>query len=156
LEGGPGVGTNVVSHGSRLEENPYVELDVYYGHSTDDIRWRVVTSVALTGPLQHFEGFAQSTQLQLRNLYLQGDGLGWPWLSVWAGSRMYRGDDIYLFDFWPLDNLNTVGAGVMVRPARWELALHAGVNRLADLYQFQTVPQPAPGGGMPIEQVTLD
>src|SRR5262245_21314494 len=99
LEGGPGVGTNVVSHGSRLEENPYVELDVYYAHTAEEARWRVVASVALTGALQHFEGFAQQTQLQLRNLYLQVDGIGRPWLSVWAGSRMYRGDDIYLFDF---------------------------------------------------------
>ena len=28
-------------------------------------------------------------------------------MGIWAGSRMYRGDDIYLLDFWPLDNLNT-------------------------------------------------
>jgi maltoporin len=27
---------------------------------------------------------------------------------------MYRGDDIYLFDYWPLDNLNTVGAGAQL------------------------------------------
>src|SRR5215468_4466513 len=58
LEGGPGVSTNVVSHGSRLEEPPYLELDVYYGHTIDEVRWRVVSSIALTSPLQHFDGFA--------------------------------------------------------------------------------------------------
>ena len=156
LEGGPGVSTNVVSHGSRLEESPYLELDVYYGHTVDDVRWRVVSSLALTGSLQHFEGFNTQPTLMLRNLYLQGDGIGRPWLSVWAGSRMYRGDDIYLFDFWPLDNLNTIGGGIFIRPPRWELALHAGVNRLDDLYQFQTVPEPLPGAAGTIDQVTLN
>ena len=36
-------------------------------------------------------------------------------LKVWAGSRMYRGDDIYLLNFWPLDNLNTLGGGAQLR-----------------------------------------
>src|SRR5215467_13393586 len=72
LEGGPGVSTNVVSHGSRLEESPYLELDVYYGHTVDDVHWRVVSSIALTGSLQHFEGFNTQPTLMLRNLYLQG------------------------------------------------------------------------------------
>src|SRR5262249_11781687 len=91
----------------------------------------------------------------LRNLYLQGDGVGRSWLSVWAGSRMYRGDDIYLFDFWPLDNLNTVGGGVFFRPDKWELALHTGVNRLADDWQYETLGTPAPMGGVD-QLVVLD
>ena len=39
---------------------------------------------------------------------------------------MYRGDDVYLFDFWPLDNLNTVGGGAMYSFNRRQtsLALH--------------------------------
>ena len=44
----------------------------------------------------------------------------------------------------------------MIRPSRWELALHAGVNRLDNLYQFQTVPQPSLSGATTIDQVTLD
>jgi maltoporin len=58
-------------------------------------------------------------------------------IEVWAGSRMYRGDDIYLLDYWPLDNLNTVGGGVGIRWDRLEARLHAGVNRLSDDYQYQ-------------------
>ena len=36
-------------------------------------------------------------------------------VSAWVGSRMYRGDDIYLFDYWPLDDHNIVGGGVFYR-----------------------------------------
>ena len=32
--------------------------------------------------------------------------------SLWFGSRMYRGNDIYLFDTWPIDNQNMLGGGI--------------------------------------------
>ena len=64
-------------------------------------------------------------------------------LSLWIGSRMYRGDDIYLLDFWPLDNLNTIGGGVrLALRSRTSLAWHVGVNRLKDLYQYQEAAVP--------------
>ncbi len=44
---------------------------------------------------------------------------------------MYRGDDIYLFDYWPLDNLNTVGAGATYGTrGGTTFALHTGLVRL--------------------------
>jgi len=156
LDGGPGVATNVVAHGSRLEEAPYLELDLYYARSVaPGASWRMVSSIAFGQNLPHTTGLFDQN-VALRNLYLQTDGVLHPSLSLWVGSRMYRGDDIYLFDYWPLDNLNTVGAGAIWRSTRWELALHVGANRLDDAYQFQTVEQPAPGGGAPIEVVNLD
>ena len=45
----------------------------------------------------------------MRNLYAQGT---YDNITMWAGSRMYRGDDIYLLNWWPLDNQNTVGGGI--------------------------------------------
>ncbi len=85
---------------------------------------------------------------------------------MWAGSRMYRGDDIYLLDYWPLDNLNTVGGG-----ARYDftpntyLAAHYGISqpttrllrpvreRAAAVQQphrcQRAHPQPAGAGGEP-------
>ena len=153
LEGGPGTPTNVVAHGSRLEEAPYLELDLYYARDLP-AKWRVVTSVALTGDLQHFAGFSSQPTLALRNLYLAVDVR--PDLNVWAGSRMYRGDDIYLFDYWPLDNLNTVGGGVIFHRGGWELALHTGVNRLADDWQYETINMPTPGASTTDQVVVLD
>lgn len=147
LRGHSGSGVNVVSFGSRLEKLPYLELNFYYGGSLGqdaDRRWRVVFVPAYSGDLFHYTGqFAQN--FAIRNAYAEVENLGLHGLSLWAGSRMYRGDDVYLFDFWPLDNLNTVGAGALYRFNREQtmVALHLGMNRLDDLYQFQTVPVPA-------------
>jgi maltoporin len=167
LDGGSALATNVVSHGSRLEEPAYLELDLYYAHALSELaaRWRVVTSIAYGGTLPHYAGFPGTLprpagsfdgDVLLRNLFLQVEGVLHPALTLWVGSRMYRGDDIYLFDYWPLDNLNTVGAGAFFRPPGWELALHVGTHRLADAYQFQELPRPSPAGGPPDQVVTLD
>jgi len=52
---------------------------------------------------------------------------------------MYRGDDIYLLDFWPLDEQNTVGGGADYRFGDTDVRLHVGVNRLNDRFQTQTI-----------------
>ena len=146
LRGHSGYGVNVVSHGSRLEEPAYMELSFYYGGTIGDSsrRWRVVFVPAYSGDLFHTTGnFSQN--FAIRNAYAEVENLGLRGLTLWAGSRMYRGDDVYLFDFWPLDNLNTVGGGVMYafNQKRTLLALHVGMNRLDDLYQFQQVQVPS-------------
>jgi maltoporin len=68
---------------------------------------------------------------------------------------MYRGDDIYLLDYWPLDNLNTLGGGLRLSIGHTTLALHAGVNRLEDEFQLQTIEVPNPRFGAD-EVVVLD
>jgi hypothetical protein len=126
---------SVVTHAPRVVESPYLEMDFYYtmdpeGPSTI----RTVTTVAFTEDLFHYTG-DWSAMIALRNLYAEFD---WDeTVSVWAGSRMYRGDDIYLLDFWPLDSLNTVGGGLGFRRGRWDAAWHMGVNRLRDEFTFQ-------------------
>jgi maltoporin len=55
---------------------------------------------------------------------------------------MARGDDIYLLDFWPLDEQNTVGGGATFAWGETEVKLHLGVNRLDDLFQSQTITVP--------------
>jgi maltoporin len=86
-------------------------------------------------------------QPALRNMFL--DAHVSRDLTLWAGSRMYRGDDIYLFDYWPLDDQNTVGTGAIYRPEvnlrsdapadQAELAAHIGFNRLDNPFQFQEI-----------------
>ncbi len=141
-QGGPGRQLNLAVHGPRLGEGPYLELDLYYRmRPYRDVRLQTVVTLAFNEQLFHFNG-DWSSALALRNLYLEGLDLFVRGLSVWVGSRMYRGDDIYLLDFWPLDNLNTVGGGVSYRFGRTSLAWHLGVNRLRDQYQYQEVPVP--------------
>jgi maltoporin len=150
--GGQGDPTSLVAHGTRLEEDPYLELDLGWQLRTDDgATFRAIVTPALAGPLFHYDGTFDAT-LALRNLYVQAEDFGVPGLGVWAGSRMYRGDDVYLLDFWPLDSLNTVGGGVSWHSGPdgggdTSVAAHVGLNRLsADSWQYQQENEPLPGG----------
>jgi hypothetical protein len=157
--GHEGFATNVVSHGSRLEEPAYLELSFYYSRligGDPKKRWRVVLVPAFaSGDLFHYTGDLDN-HITVRNAYVETQNLGLDGLSLWIGSRMYRGDDIYLFDYWPLDNLNTVGAGARFERHKFDIALHLGMNRLDDLYQYETLTTPPRGLGAATNSVVLD
>src|SRR5258706_497834 len=151
LRGGKPEKILVVAHGPRIVEDSYLELDFSYGllAQNDTVKVRPVITLAFDGTLFHDTGEFDAHPA-LRNVYLEMQGAAVPGLTLWAGSRMYRGDDIYLFDFWPLDDLNTVGGGAQYRKpltvddtgrARnaLELAVHAGANRLDNPFQFQQI-----------------
>lgn len=141
--GRPGREADIVARGSRLDESNYAELELRredYWKKTGAYT-RIVATVALANPIFHYNGqFAAG--IALRNLYLEETGLGARGLSFWAGSRMYRGDDIYLLNFWPLDNLNTIGGGVgyaFGKAERTSIRFHAGLNQPTDPYYRQNV-----------------
>ena len=139
--GRAGRDADLVAHGSRLDEGNYVELELRrqdFWQKTGATT-RLVATLAVASPVFHYDGDFD-VKMAVRNLYLEERDLGVEHLAVWAGSRMYRGDDIYLLDFWPLDNLNTVGAGVRYEdPAaldpkspvsrRLSGALHVGLSQ---------------------------
>jgi hypothetical protein len=152
LRGGKPEPSNVVAHGPRLVEPSYLELDFSYGLVTPrGLALRPVITLAFDGTLFHDTGEFDAHPA-LRNMYL--DAQLTKNTSAWVGSRMYRGDDIYLFDYWPLDDQNTVGGGVFFRKREGEntgdsleIAAHAGVNRLLNDFQFQEVDVPNPEQG---------
>ena len=152
FEGGRPAPQNVVTHGSRVDEYNYAELEfqqlfVRPRGEQKKTYAQVVATLAMGDDLFHFTGeFDQA--IAMRNLYAE---LGWRQdgltVAFWGGSRMYRGDDIYLLDFWPLDNLNTVGGGVLAayawaRLGRSELKVHSGSSLLNDPFQLQVVQVP--------------
>ena len=154
-EGGAGRPLNVVAHGPRLEEPPYVELDLGYALERENaLSFRIASTLAFLEDFFHYNGRFEA-KVALRNLYLEAQNVLTPRLALWVGSRMYRGDDIYLLDYWPLDNLNTLGGGVRLSFGHTTLALHAGVNRLDDEFQLQTIEVPNPRFGAD-EVVVLD
>ena len=59
------------------------------------------------------------------------------------GSRWLRGNDIYLMNFWPLDDLNSMGFTLGTRGKRNEGFFHIGMNRLSNDRQEQYVAVPA-------------
>jgi len=163
LRGGTGRGTNVVAFGPRIvDEGNYAELELRREDKwSERVRGRVVATLALFPPFFHFSGKAQQA-IGVRNLYAQGT---YDKVTMWAGSRMYRGDDIYLLNWWPLDNQNTVGGGVGMPIYRSEgpgtayetiLQLHAGQQRLDNPYQFQQIPVVAPLGFGTTDVTKLD
>ena len=146
LRGRPGRDADIVAHGSRLDEGNYVELELRRDDYWNVTRTgtRLVATLAVASPVFHYTGNFD-VQMAVRNLYLEARGLGGSDLSVWAGSRMYRGDDIYLLDYWPLDDLNTVGGG-----ARYDftpntyVAAQFGVSQPTTDFFIQSVTRPQP------------
>lgn len=155
LRGHSGREANFVAWGTRIDDQTYSELEV---HRDDDfaggVHTRVVATLAIQGPLFHQSG-SFSANIAVRNLYIEARDILTRGLSMWVGSRMYRGDDIYLLNWWPLDNLNTVGGG-----ARYDigqhvtLAAHVGTNRLDSTYQFQRI-RVTPRDGLGAASVVL-
>ncbi len=139
LRGRTGRQSNITAFGSRLDLAPYMEAQFNYDWRLRQTRWRAVLTLAANENLFHFTGDFTGT-FAVRNLYLEEQGALHPSLSLWAGSRMYRGDDAYLLNWWPLDNLNMVGGGLRF-DAGDSVTLQAaiGMNRLDDPYQLQTI-----------------
>jgi hypothetical protein len=164
LRGGKPEKIRVAARAPRIVEGSYLELDLSYGFirpsegSDGDLVIRPVITLAFDGTLFHDTGQFDARPA-LRNVYL--DAYVSDRLLVWGGSRMYRGDDIYLLDFWPLDDQNTVGGGFVFRqpviapddhdPSRAthsvEAAAHVGVNRLNHPFTFQEIDVPDPAHG---------
>lgn len=133
---------NIVAHGSRLDLDPYLELELrntqYTGEKDSKLRVRVVSTLAVAGDPFHYTGNWE-THTALRNMFVDVKGVGTENLTLWVGARMYRGDDIYLLDFWPLDNLNTAGGGAVLDVGTGtRVAAHVGTNRLLNSdFQYQ-------------------
>ncbi len=148
---------NLVSHGTRFDEDSYAELEFRREDTfKNNIQSRVVATLALAAPFFHFSGQPEQWFL-VRNLYAQAKVDGFV---AWIGSRMYRGDDIYLLDWWPLDNQNTIGGGASYDFAKSDtrIAAHVGMQRLDDPtnYQYQVTQAPSPFGLGATGVVSLD
>ncbi len=127
--GRPGRDSDITAWGSRLDHGNYAELELrrndHWGSVGADTR--IVSTLALGNSVFHYNGEFDA-QIAIRNLFIEERGLGLEGLSIWAGSRMLRGDDIYLLDMWPLDNLNTLGGGVQYdAPTDTSVRAHFGV-----------------------------
>lgn len=151
LRGGRPAPVHVVTHGARIVEPSYLELDLAYGTLVGEGHWlSPVITLAFADDLLHDTGDFQ-TRSALRNLYLLARpnvaDRTFDRVEGWIGSRMYRGDDIYLLDVWPLDDQNTVGAGVELAARRLTVASHVGWSRLTDPFQLQTIAVADPAQG---------
>lgn len=138
LEGGSPKWVNIVSHGSRLEQGSYIELDFAYlfPKPANAPKFDFVTTLAFSESLFHSNGKWAALNT-VRNLFIRAENVIWKPLGMWVGSRMYRGDDIYLLDFWPLDDANLYGGGIGLHFNNWAVDYYVGFNRLEIDWQYQ-------------------
>ncbi|WP_437737614.1 carbohydrate porin [Sorangium sp. So ce1335] len=138
---------DIVLRGSRLDESTFVQLDLErqdYWQSTGATT-RVAVRLVVDAPTLHYNNARPwNINMSLRNAFVEERDLGLKGLSVWIGSRLYRGDNSELLDFWPLDWLNTLGGGARydLPSKRTYFAVHAGVNRPLTPYYTQAVERP--------------
>jgi hypothetical protein len=160
LRGGKPQSVNIVAHGPRTVEDSYLELELSYGFvrskRDDYVVLRPIITLAFDGTLFHDTGEFDAHPA-LRNMFL--DARLSRTVTAWVGSRMYRGDNIYLFDYWPLDDQNMVGGGAQLTQKIGEqnvanLATAVGFNRLNHPFQFQEISVPNPvQGATTVEQL---
>ncbi len=145
LEGGRGRPASVVPWGPRTAEGNYLELDfaydAYRAPADDGVEVDTTVTLAIGEPFFH-DSADFDVSAAIRQAMLEARNVGFAGSFVWAGSRMYRGDDLYLFDFWPLDDLHTLGGGLGYRGPSTTLGLHVGVNRPNDPFNVQRVNVP--------------
>lgn len=155
LRGHSGRSTNIVSHGTRYDAGTYAELELRRDDYPDELEVHTVATVAFAGNFFHYDGdFDES--IAIRNLYAEVNGAFAKPVSIWAGSRMVRGDDIYLLDFWPLDNLNLMGGGAALDFDSFRLAAEVGLARPNNPFYAQEVEVAAPRGFQPAKVQRLD
>ncbi len=136
LRGALGRDADIVAFAPRIDEDVYAELELARIDQIGDVTSHIVATLAIVGPLFHLDAEFEDA-IAVRNLYAEGQNL-LPGLSAWAGSRMVRGDDIYLLNWWPLDNLNLLGGGLRYElEDRVELRFHGGLSRPKDPFQLQ-------------------
>ncbi len=157
LQGRVGRQSNLTTWGPRVDEaDTYAEIELRREDHFAGMDTQIVATIAYGGPIFHFDG-EFSERIAIRNLFAETRNLLTPGLSIWAGSRMWRGDDIYLFNFWPLDNLNLVGGGVRYAlEGIGELSVAGGLSQPNDPFQRQEVLVPPRTGFVPDTVVFLD
>ncbi len=157
LDGGLGRDADIVAFHPRIDEDVYFELELRrQDRLAHGMRSRVVATVAFGGPFFHFDGQFQES-IAVRNLFAEIDNIFVDGLSLWAGSRMVRGDDVYLLNFWPMDNLNTIGGGMRLNIRdSGQFALTAGLSRPEDPFHRQVRDAVPRAGFLPDDVVVLD
>lgn len=157
LQGRTGHQARIVAFAPRIDEDDtYAEVELRREDRFGDVSTRIVATVAYAGPLFHYDGDF-SERIAIRNLFAETSDILVRGLSLWGGSRMVRGDDVYLMNFWPMDNLNMVGGGLrQAFEDDFELALQVGMSQPNNPFQRQTDLFPARAGFLPDEVFVLD
>ena len=129
----------LINIGTRLTEGNYLELDFGSAPMKSEFGTaKVLTTLAFDDSLFHYDGQWQSS-LALRRFQLSLEELWGNKTFLVVGSQWNRGDDIYLMNFGPLDDVNSNGLTIGYAAEDLTAKLHLGVSRLENNRQQQSV-----------------
>ena len=155
LDGGRAQSPTIVQFGPRLAAGDYLELDfgtqpivTPYGKAS------MLTTLAFDQGLFHYDG-QWNSNMALRRFQLAVTTLGGTPFYTIVGSQWNRGDDVYLLNFWPLDNINSSGISLGYDGSKWKSLFHIGLSRLIGNQQEQSIEVTAPRFGAETV-ITLD
>ncbi len=141
--GAAGKVLQITSYKPRILEDNYMELDVgYHAYQGKYGKVDMVTTTAFFDQIFHYDGQAKA-QLALRRAFIEVNQLNGTDYFISLGNRWLRGNDIYLLNFWPLDDLNTMGLTVGKKNQSINTFLHWGVSRLEQNWQTQRIMVPS-------------
>ena len=137
--GGQAQSPQLNQFGPRLAAGDYLELDFGtkptkspYGKTS------ILTTLAFDEGLFHYDG-QWASNMALRRFQLTVTQLLETDLFVVVGSQWNRGDDVYLLNFWPLDNVNSTGLTLGYKTKSFEAKGHLGLSRLDHNRQSQLI-----------------
>jgi hypothetical protein len=111
---------------NRLQEGQYFELAF---QAKPFPATTFVTTLSSGSTSYPYDNSIGSSGFNVRNLYLIQDDLNDGKGSLWFGARMFRGDSIYLFDTWPLDDHDILGGGYVRRMNESQMEFIIGTNK---------------------------
>ena len=156
LRGRTGREADFTTYSPRLDEGVYAELELRHRWHIDGMDTLIVATLGISGPIFHYDALFDEA-IAVRNLFAEVNHIFTKGFAIWAGSRMVRGDDVYLLNFWPLDNLNMVGGGARYALGeQLEFAAHVGFAQPNDPFYRQSNEVPARLGIATATVLTLD
>ncbi|MGB0645563.1 MAG: hypothetical protein ACPGQS_00235 [Bradymonadia bacterium] len=125
--------------GPRLAARDYLELDFGTKPSKSPYgKTSILTTLAFDEGLFHYDG-QWASNMALRRFQFTVTELLETNLFLVVGSQWNRGDDVYLLNFWPLDNVNSTGVTLGYKNKTFEAKGHLGLSRLDHNQQSQRI-----------------
>lgn len=130
--------------GGRFEESDYLEPTLKFYALKPDTEQSPGVRLVLTPAMfarTSFLGFFSSNTtpnltIELFQAYVEATNVFLPGLSLWGGQRFYRGEDVFMADYFYFNNLSAQGGGVRYKDLDFAVLVQTGSRTNAPAYQF--------------------
>ncbi|MEM9329267.1 MAG: carbohydrate porin [Bacteroidota bacterium] len=137
---------NMGSIGGRMEEQDYLEFGIAFKMrpeqpNPDSLQINVQLRASVfsrNGSLfgNDNTGNASGLTIALPEMYVEAKNVLTKDLNLWVGSRLYRGPDIYMADYWVFNDHSTQGFGAEYKGTRAMMGFVASTDTTATVPPF--------------------